>query len=356
MGKLAFGLWDSFGVHEMSRSTVAADIYEQHIREVQLAESLGYSSYFIIEHQNSHVGQITAPSVYLCAVAQHTSRIRIGTMIYQLPLHNPLRLAQDAAMLDHLSRGRLEFGAGLGTHEHEFMRWSMSFAERRAMGDEALEIILKAWTEETVTHEGKYWQFDEALPVPKPYQQPHPPVWYAAHSQTSLEYAAKHNFHVAQNLDVDEVIAEKFELYRQVWRQYTHPGPMPHMFLMRAVHVAETDEIARAEAERPLLESEGLGVRGIGQTRIGFRGNPDTITRSARARGTPEQRASYDWWIDNGLALVGSPETVRKKLEEHQRLLGYDVFCANHRIGTMPLEQVVKSLKLFGEEVIPAFA
>src|SRR5205823_5263156 len=146
-----FGLWDSFGVYEMSRSTMAADIYEQHIREVQLAELLGYSSYFIIEHQNSHVGQITAPSVYLCAVAQHTSRIRLGTMIYQLPLHNPLRLAQDAAMLDHLSRGRLEFGAGLGTHEHEFMRWNTSFAERRAMGDEALELILKAWTEETVT-------------------------------------------------------------------------------------------------------------------------------------------------------------------------------------------------------------
>jgi alkanesulfonate monooxygenase SsuD/methylene tetrahydromethanopterin reductase-like flavin-dependent oxidoreductase (luciferase family) len=74
------------------------------------------------------------------------------------------------------------------------------------------------------------------------------------------------------------------------------------------------------------------------QTRIGFRGNPDTVTRSARARGTPEQRASYDWWIDNGLALVGSPETVRKKLEEHQKLIGYDVFCANHCIGTMPSE------------------
>ena len=187
MGKLEFGLWDSFGVHEMSRSPVAADIYEQHIREVQQAEALGYRSYFIIEHQNSHVGQITAPSVYLCAVAQHTSSIRIGTMIYQLPLHNPMRLAQDAAMLDHLSRGRLEFGVGLGTHEHEFMRWDTPFDERRAMGDEALEIILKAWTEERVTYEGKYWRFDEALPVPKPYQKPHPPVWYAAHSQASLE-------------------------------------------------------------------------------------------------------------------------------------------------------------------------
>src|SRR5262249_56336748 len=128
--------------------------------------------------------------------------------------------------------GRVALGAGLGTDEDEFIPWNGSFAGRRAMGDEALEIILKAWTEETVTYGGRYWQFDEALPVPKPYQQPHPPVWYAAHSQASLEYAAKHNFHVAQNLDVDEVIAEKFELYRQDWTQYAPPRPMHSILFM----------------------------------------------------------------------------------------------------------------------------
>ena len=77
------------------------------------------------------MGQITAPSVYLAAVAQHTSVIRIGTMIYQLPLHNPMRLAEEADMLNHLSRGRFDFGAGLDTHEHEFMRWNTPFEERR---------------------------------------------------------------------------------------------------------------------------------------------------------------------------------------------------------------------------------
>ena len=356
MGKLQFGLWDSFGVNEMARSPVAADIYEDHIRQVQVAEQLGYNSYFIIEHQNSHVGQITAPSVYLAAVAQHTSVIRIGTMIYQLPLHNPMRLAEEAAMLDHLSRGRLDFGAGLGTHEHEFMRWNTPFEERREMGNESLEIILKAWTEDTVTYDGKYWQLDEALPFPKPYQMPHPPVWYAAHSTTSLEYAAKQNFHVSQNLDVDEVIAEKFDLYREAWKQCKHAGPMPQAFLMRPVHVAETDEKARTEAEPRILEADSLGSQDIAQTRIGFRGNTDTATRSDRARGSAEQRNSYDWRIENGLAIVGSPETVRRKLEKDLKVFGYDVFCANHQIGTMPFDQVSSSLKLFGEEVIPAFS
>jgi alkanesulfonate monooxygenase SsuD/methylene tetrahydromethanopterin reductase-like flavin-dependent oxidoreductase (luciferase family) len=356
MSTLAFGIWDAFGAYEVANFPRQADIYEQHIREVQLAEELGYRYYFIIEHQNSPVGQITAPSVYLTAVARATTRIRMGVMIYQLPFHNPMRLAQEAAMLDHLSHGRLEFGAGLGTLEHEFMRWKIPYDERREMSTEALEIILKAWTEETVTHAGKYWQFDEALPVPKPYQKPHPPVWFAAHSPTSLEYAARHNFHVSQNLDVDEVIAEKFALYRSIWRECGHAGPMPRMFLMRAVHVAETDDIARAEAEPSILRSDRLGIEPLTRTRLGFKGNPDTVVRSARARGTREQRASYDWWVDSGVAVVGSPQTVRLKLAEQQARCGYDVFCANHRFGGMPLEQSLKSLKLFGEEVIPAFA
>src|SRR5918996_4433248 len=121
MGKLEFGTYDNFAVYEMQTSQIAADVYEQHIQGVQLAEELGYSYYFIIEHQNSDVGQITAPSVYLSAVAQRTSRIRFGTMIFQLPFYNPMRLAEETAMLDQLSRGRLEFGAGIGVAEHEFI-------------------------------------------------------------------------------------------------------------------------------------------------------------------------------------------------------------------------------------------
>src|SRR4029450_6857201 len=148
------------------------------------------------------------------------------------------------------------------------------------MSTEALEIILKAWTEESVTYAGKYWQFDEALPVPKPYQKPHPPVWFAAHSPTSLEYAARHNFHVSQNLDVDEVIAEKFELYRSIWRECGHAGPVRRTALLRALHVAETDDSARSEAEPSILRSDRLGIEPLPRTRLGFRGNPDTVVRS----------------------------------------------------------------------------
>jgi len=91
------------------------------------------------------------------------------------------------------------------------------------MSAEALDIIVRAWTSDTLTYQGKYWQLDEAMPTPRPYQAPHPPVWVAAHSAASFDYAAKHNYDIAQNIDVDTVIAEKFATYRRLWKQYAHP-------------------------------------------------------------------------------------------------------------------------------------
>lgn len=362
MVKLEFGIFDGFGESEMAGAP--ADVYEDHIRRAQEAERLGYRYYFFIEHQNAPFAYISAPSVYLAALARETSELRFGPMVYQLPMHHPIRLAQDAAMVDQLSRGRLEFGIGYGIHEHEFLRWQLPFHERRAMGLEAMEIILKAWSEDTVTYEGEYWTFDEALPKPRPFQQPHPPVWIGAHSATSFDYAAEHDFHVAQNIDTDPTMAEKFAYFRQAWERLHHPGPMPRTLLARHVHVAETDEQAREESERHLLQGFFAGGRGaeiIARTRIGWgedqRGTggertPDIIERG---RVFQELTRSYDFWIDNGIALVGSPDTVRRKLEEQQQRVGYTVFCTQHQIADMPKELVLKSLRLFGQEVMPAF-
>jgi alkanesulfonate monooxygenase SsuD/methylene tetrahydromethanopterin reductase-like flavin-dependent oxidoreductase (luciferase family) len=182
------------------------------------------------------------------------------------------------AMLDHLSRGRVACGPGIGLLEHELLRWKLPFYERRERSREALQIIVKAWTEESVTYEGKDWPFDEAPPVPRPYQQPYAPICVAAHSPASFEYAAQHHDHVSQHIDVDGVMAERFALWRRPWQAQGHAGLMPRTFLVRAVHVAETDAIARAEADQPLLTSRRLGVEGIARTCIGFKGTEDHPT------------------------------------------------------------------------------
>lgn len=365
MTKIDFALWDAVGGYAPTDRPMA-DVYDEHIRLAQEIEEAGWHSYFVIEHQNSPIGRITAPSVYLTAVARATSRLRIGAMMWQLPLYHPIRLAQEVAMLDQLSRGRVEFGTGIGVHEHEFIRWGADFYQRAAISGEVLQIVKMAWTQDEVTFSGKYFHFDEALPQPKPYQKPYPPIWAAVHSDAAIEFAARNNFHVSQNLDTDEVVARKFDLYRKIWRECNHPGPMPRVFLQRQIHVAETDEKAHEEARYWLARREGgavpVGGGPLEKTRIGWGTHARGMGRDSerpddKARGETIFRAGrdYDFNIANGLAIVGSPDSVVKQLRDGKQRIGYDIFCANHEIGRMPPDQVRNSIRLMGKEVVPAF-
>ena len=372
MADLRFALWDSFPESEVDGGSSISEVYDRHIGLARLVEELGYHSYFVIEHQNREL--ISSPSVYLTAIARETSVLRIGAMIWQLPFHHPLRLAEEVGMLDQLSHGRVEFGTGIGIHEHEFIRWGLDFYARGAMSQEALEIIKMAWTQDEVTYDGKYWQFNEALPAPKPFQKPTPPIWVGAHSKAALEFAAKGNYHVSQNIDIDDVVAEKFDYYRKVWRECNHDGPMPGIFLQRIVHVAETDAKAREEAEKHLVGRATLPVAGamatggsfgrsrVSGSKIGWGSSPrgmgtesDLPDNVERGRVFKMMGQSYDFSIENGVAIIGSPETVTRKIQEQQKYIGYDLLATTHGFGDMPPDMVEKSIKLFGKEVIPAF-
>jgi alkanesulfonate monooxygenase SsuD/methylene tetrahydromethanopterin reductase-like flavin-dependent oxidoreductase (luciferase family) len=364
MSKLDFGVWDAIGAFEMAQAP-APEIYDRHIRLAQEIERLGYHSFWVIEHQNSPIGKVTSPGVFLTAIAANTTRLRFGAMIWQLPFHNPMRLAQEVAMIDNLSRGRVEFGSGIGVQEHEFIRWGLNFYERAAMSGEAMDIIQRAWTQKEVTYEGKYWKFDEALPEPKPYQVPHPPIWIGAHGKPSIEYAAQNNWNLAQNIDTDERVAGNIAYYQELRKKFGHNGGAPGIFLQRQVHVAETDEEAREEAEPHLIAARAV-QRGEGgpldKTRVGRGSDASGFGREAGRevnvellRVFRESSQSYDFSIENGLALVGSPKTIIEKLRDGQKRLGYTLFTGNHAFGQMPWELVQKSIQLFGEEVIPAF-
>jgi alkanesulfonate monooxygenase SsuD/methylene tetrahydromethanopterin reductase-like flavin-dependent oxidoreductase (luciferase family) len=361
MGKLDFAFWDS--IPHVATGTGIADDLDAHIRLAQRIEALGWHSYFLIEHQNAPQGT-SSPTVFLTAIARETSTLRLGAMMWQLPFYHPLRLAQDVATLDQLSRGRVEFGTGIGVHEHEFIRWGMDYYQRAAISEEVLQIVKLAWTQDEVTFDGKFFHYDEALPYPKPFQQPYPPIWAAVHSDASVEFAARNNYHVAKNLDTDEVVAGKFDLYRRTWKASGHAGPMPRIFLMRNVHVAPTDAQAHAEAREFLAPGvERVGGGPIAQTRIGWgshsRGmgrDSERADNAARGRTMAEAARSYEFSVDNGLAIVGSPDTVVRRLQEGQARMGYDLFCTNHQLGRMPAEIVSRSIELFGKEVIPAFA
>ena len=249
----------------------------------------GFEYYWTLEHEGSYVGAVTSPSVFLAAVAQHTEKIRLGTMIWQLPFHNPIRLAEEVAILDHLSRGRAEFGAGVGVHEHEFMRWGMNYYDRQEVGDEMMDIVELAWSGEPVTYDGKFFHFKEAIVQPQPYQRPCIPIWAAVHSARAIEFAAKRGYHMAQNIDTDDSMTEKFADWRRLWTEEGHQGPMPRQFLMRVVHVAETDAKAHEQAEAYIMESNTLGRELVAASKLGFganqRGTGTENTSDVRERG-----------------------------------------------------------------------
>ncbi len=362
MERLEFGVWDQMQTYEVMQAATAAEVYEKHILQAQLMERVGFEYYWTLEHQGSYVGAVTSPQMFLLAVARHTESLRLGTMIWQLPFHHPIRLAQDIATLDHLSGGRVEFGTGIGVHEHEFMRWGLDFYSRQEMGEEMLDIIELAWGGDgTVTYEGKYWQIDEALIQPPPLQKPHPPIWAAVHSPRAIDFAAQRGYHMAQNIDTDDSMAQKFADWREAWKGYGHKGPMPRQFLMRVVHVAETDELAHEQAQAYLLEANTLGRELVSSSRLGFGSHPrgmgheDSEDIRERGRIFRECSRSYDFWLDNGLALVGSPESVARQIAEGRERIGYDHFAGKFHIGRMPHDMVESSITLFGQEVIPAF-
>lgn len=347
---LEFGLFDTFP--EASRHDLTA-AYEAHIAFAALGERLGYKYYFFIEHQNARFPVITSPCVYLGALAAATSTMRLGAMVFQLPMHHPIRLAQDVAMVDHLSRGRIEFALGYGTRLPEFRPWLLDYEHRREIGLEIMDVVQAAWSGEEVTYHGQYFQYEAAIVQPHPYQKPHPPIWVGGHSPTSIAYAVEKGFHFAQNLDAEKTIAAKFKMFRDKWSARGNGGLPPRTMLVRHVHVAETDAAARKAAEPYMLEGL-LGQDGVARA-LSLKEAEKTPEMVEMARLYLETSKSYDFWIDEGLAIVGSPDTVARRIREQQALCGHDIFLAQHRITSMPDEMSRRSMQLFGEAVLPQF-
>ena len=251
-----------------------------------------------------------------------------------------MRLAQEVAMLDQLSRGRVEFGSGIGVHEHEFIRWGVDYYQRAAISEEAIEIIKMAWTQDEVTFDGKYFNYEEALPNPKPYQKPYPPIWAAVHSDESMRFAARNNYHVAQNLDTDDDVARKFDLYRETWKECGPRGAdAPRLPAAHRPRRARRTRGARGgeQVHRRRQATRRVGGGPLASTRVGWGSNARGMGTRQRPPRRPQRAAQtmekaqtdYQFNIDNGLAIVGSPETVIKKLQQGQEQIGYDIFCTN---------------------------
>jgi alkanesulfonate monooxygenase SsuD/methylene tetrahydromethanopterin reductase-like flavin-dependent oxidoreductase (luciferase family) len=331
-------------------------LYEGHLALARRTDELGYDGFCLTEH---HYGSLDpSPNVMAAWVAAHTERTKIVLLGNCLPLHgHPVRLAEELAMVDVLSGGRLVSGFIRGG-AFEFPIYNIDPAKSRSLFEESWELIVRAWTaDEPFSWHGEHYDYDVVSIVPRPLQQPHPPIVAAANTAESIEWAAQKRVPLITSFSPTEQIAETMAYYRKYAQEQCGwtPGP-EHIGLSRHTYVSTTDAKAQEEVEEHVLEVFGSG--------LGFRVEQDTGNRS---RMTTERSWSYksgphinrprglDWdqVMDGGYCIVGSPDTVIRRIKEQQKMVGNGLFMTYLPFGTMQPAKALKSLELFGKEVLP---
>src|SRR5262249_23070291 len=230
-----------------------AERYAEMLDVIAFADSLGFDVAWLAElHFGGAFSLLANPLMMVPVIAQRTRRIRIGTAVTLLPLQHPLSLAEQAATADVLSGGRLEFGVGRGSIPSQSHGFRAPVAETRARSDEALEIIRLAWTEGRFTYRGRFWDVEEISVVPRPLQQPHPPIRVAVHTAESFGHIAATGLPIYSGTTTTPLpqLRDCMALYRERLAAAGHPWRSDQMALMLPVHVGATPAAAR-DALRP---------------------------------------------------------------------------------------------------------
>lgn len=338
-----------------SRGNVTqAESFAESFAHVDQAEQMGLDGVWLAEsHFNPQRAVLSSPMVIATGIAARTKRMKVGTAVQILPLTNPLRMAEEAATLDHVSEGRFEFGIGRSGGPGSYEGYNISYGESRERFAESLEVMKKAWTQERFSHEGQFYTYNDVCLVPKPYQVPHPPLRMAATTSESFPMVANLGLTLFIGLRVANMsqVAEQVESYREAWVKAGNEGPV-NVSLRAPVYVADTiEEAISAPEESFMSQFRKLGTS-IG-TSVGIAGTPgDDETRRRR-----DQLSSVTWEeVQREKVAVGTPDMVIERIQEMQEKLQLSgMVCEFNAGGQIPEEKVANSLRLLCEKVMPAF-
>jgi alkanesulfonate monooxygenase SsuD/methylene tetrahydromethanopterin reductase-like flavin-dependent oxidoreductase (luciferase family) len=328
-----------------------SQLYDELLEQIVQAEGLGFHAMWMAElHFHRRFSILSAPLLTAAAAAQRTQHLRLGIAVNLLPLHHPVRLAEEGAVLDVLSHGRLDFGVGRG---HPFPGVYENFrvapAESRARFAEALDVLLGAWTNESFDYTGEFFQVSDLAVVPKPVQRPHPPIFVAAGSPETYTTTGERGLGILVPGHVQPMAAlqENLANYRQAGRTAGHEGRLRVTFLI-PVYVAERQQQAEADPEPHVMYYYGvLGGLLSGE----FPASYQRYGESRRRLGT----LTYDA-IRQERAVFGEPSYCLERLQEIRDTLGVQQIMAWMNIGGMPHDKVLRSMRLFAERVMPALA
>ena len=341
-GKIIYwGIFDWVEWDEHSPS----QIFDDRLKLLEYADRRNFYAYHVAEHHTTPLSVAPSPAVYLSAVAQRTSTIRLGPLVYLLPLYNPLRLIQEVCMLDHLSRGRLELGVGRGIVPFEVERFGVDSSEGRAIFDEALEVLLKGLTDETLNHQGQFYNYENIRFWVRPYQNPYPPIWYASGNIETVPWMAKNGINTSHIFDTTAATKKHFDLYQDIWR--THKGDPdrinkgdsePKQGLTRHIYIAPTSAEAQYEAREAWKRwCDNINyLWNIGQS--------DNL----------KYLYDYDAMLADQKIIVGSPESVREQVWRAIEESNINYFMGVFAWGNIPHEKAMRTVKYFVENVMPS--
>jgi alkanesulfonate monooxygenase SsuD/methylene tetrahydromethanopterin reductase-like flavin-dependent oxidoreductase (luciferase family) len=329
-----------------------AALYNARLDEWERAERLGFDGVYLAEHHFGSGCLTPSPNLMVSALAQRTTRMRLGVMVNVLPFHDPVRIAEEAAMVDLLSGGRFDFGVGRGVVQGEFVRQRMPYEEARPRMEEAVDLILRCWTEEQFEFHGRYRSVGPATLWPRPLQKPHPPIWCAAFSDDTVVWAARRGFSLGCTLMPVQGMQSRLDLYRQTAAAAGLKVTPANTLITRQVFVAATDAEARAISEQPFNDLFRFFIP-PGEKREPSKLPADQKYYAAFYRAFVGRTLSFGDLIDAGIFVVGSPATVRRMLVDQLHATGAGHLLAWMNFGGLDTEAVLRSEELFAHEVLP---
>lgn len=326
-----------------------AGLYEEVLREAELAEAVGFDAVFVPEHHMMPDGYLPAPAVLLAAIASRTKKIRLGTSILQLPEWDAIHIAEEWAVLDNISRGRAILGVGLGLVEPEFKLFGRNIKDAASLFNEQVQVIRQAWSQNQFSYSGKFHHHENVSITPRPVQKPHPPIWIGAMSEPALKRAARlGDGWISDPLHHINVMKAWADIYRK--EAATH-GNKTEAVLIRDCWVAET----RKEVEEvwwPGLRAMHLFYKNLGFFESGrFNTEWEPWVRTIKDEEWTFER------IAPNRDIAGTPSQVIEEVERYRETVGCEYIVCYFRHPTGPdHERTMKCIRMWGEKVIPHFS
>jgi alkanesulfonate monooxygenase SsuD/methylene tetrahydromethanopterin reductase-like flavin-dependent oxidoreductase (luciferase family) len=346
---------------------VAARTYAEHLDAWAELDRLGYDGIGFNEHHTSPYGLMNSPNLLAAAAAQRTKNLKLLIYGNLLPLHEPMRLAEELAMLDCMSNGRLISGFARGI-PREYNVYGVAQSESRARYEEAYEIILKAWTEEAFSYQGKYWSYKDVALWPRPLQQPHPPIWIPiTTSKESIDFAAKHNAPITPGLGARGLAEDIVRYYAKALSRHGFAITPRHLSIGAGAHVADSKAQAVKEAgpyhlyfHRTLFSHGNITETEVAK-QTGYVTNasmdyirPENLRTAARSREDFRNMTMDDVARFAEDAPWGRADEVRDRIIAAAEQVGAETVLVSMNRGAMPQEMFLEQIRRFGREVLPA--